>query len=63
MQHCQLQTQQQFHGTLGRSTKLVMGTDTMSAQGGAGDRAEHGGGGIGDSRYFAGPADNNGVYG
>ena len=29
-----------------------------SAPGGAGDHAQHGGGGIGNSRYFAGPLDN-----
>ncbi len=34
-----------------------------SALRGAGDRAEHGGGGIGDSRYFAGTIDNSGVIG
>ena len=41
----------------------MMKTDTKSALGGAGDHAQHGGGGIGVSRYFAGPSDNNGVFG
>ena len=35
-------------------------TNKKSALGGAGDHAKHGGGGIGDSRYFAGLSDNNG---
>ena len=35
-------------------------TNKKSALGGAGDHAKHGGGGIGDSRYFAGLSNNNG---
>ena len=37
--------------------------DSEVAYAAAGDRAEHGGGGIGGSRYFAGTMDNSGVSG